>query len=151
MRARLQTTGIVVLATLTGCAGAQDTESPTGPELAVQPNEDFTLAVGETALLESSDLAVRLLEVADDSRCPVDVVCVWAGDAVAAIEVVNDGVEYAFGLHVNPGEATGPGSVEVGGYCLDLEAMAPQPHAEVPIAQNDYRVTFRFRPARSSL
>jgi hypothetical protein len=145
MNVRTHTGLALGLGLLAACGGGRDSGDLTGPDLAVQPGEAFTLEVGKTAQLEGADLTVRLVEVANDSRCPVDVVCVWAGDAIAAIEVVTGGVERAFGLHANPGQSTGPGTVSVGGYAIALEAVEPQPHADVPVSQTDYRVTLRIR------
>jgi hypothetical protein len=136
---------------LTGLMLAGCSREPVGtnaPDLSVGAGETFTLQVGQIAELTGVALRIRLLEVAQDSRCPRDVVCVWEGDALAAIEVVYRGVEYAFGLHLNPAESR-PGTATVGGYQVALDAVAPEPQADVTIPQADYRVTFRIHPAPS--
>ena len=50
---------------------------------------EFTLEVGQSALVDDSGLRVTLLGVADDSRCPTDVQCVWEGDARVAVAVAS--------------------------------------------------------------
>jgi hypothetical protein len=139
----------LALILLAGCSGTPAEVGPDADAGRTIPQEDgtFTLGVGDWAELPDAGLEIRLIEVADDSRCPVDVTCVWAGDAVTAIEVVHAGVEYAFGLHVNPGEATGPGQVEVAGYRIELESLAPAPKSGLPIPQAEYRAGFRVTEA----
>lgn len=44
-------------------------------------DSDFQLAFNQEAALESADLAVRFKNVAEDSRCPVGVQCIWPGQA----------------------------------------------------------------------
>lgn len=134
----------VALWLLAGCSSGYPLDP--GSDLSAETGEAFTLKVGETVEIADADLTVRLLAVMGDSRCPVDVTCVWAGDAVVAVEVVLSGSEYAFGLHVNPGTVTGPGHADVGAYRIELEGLAPDPLAGVPIPQAEYTVTLRVDP-----
>lgn len=49
-------------------------------------NETITLKVGQsTSLPESSPELTLKLNDAQDSRCPKDVLCIWAGNAVAKL------------------------------------------------------------------
>jgi hypothetical protein len=43
--------------------------------------KEFTLKVGETGKAPREQLQVDFISVADDSRCPKGVTCVWAGNA----------------------------------------------------------------------
>ena len=45
----------------------------------------FTLAVGERVKL-ADDSTLRYVKLVNDSRCPPNVQCVWAGDAIIALE-----------------------------------------------------------------
>ncbi len=63
--------------TLAVCAGCS---SPVRDGMPIAPNQDFTLRPGERAML-SGQASVHYLGVANDSRCPPTVQCVWAGDA----------------------------------------------------------------------
>jgi hypothetical protein len=47
----------------------------------------FTLAPGQVARIGRDGPYLGFRRVTGDSRCPMDVVCVWAGDAVVAVEV----------------------------------------------------------------
>jgi hypothetical protein len=59
---------------LTGCA------SPVRDAIQVSGNQEFTLRPGEQATLPGQS-SLRYVGVANDSRCPPTVQCVWAGDA----------------------------------------------------------------------
>lgn len=73
-----------------------------------------------------ANLEVELLDIRD-SRCPADVQCVWAGDAVVSFAArslsSNNQSPQVFELHTN----LEPRHVAVGGYDVTLESVAPLP------------------------
>lgn len=110
----------------------------------VRPRLDapFTLRVGQSAVLDEPAVTVTFTAVPDDSRCPVDVVCVWMGDAVVRLT-----------LHVGPPDGDGPDlladlhtsreprSTPWGPYYeLRLLALEPEPRMDPPPAE-PYRAT----------
>ncbi len=101
----------------------------------------FSLRPGERVQVEGGAAAVRFVAVSQDSRCPSDVQCVWAGDAVVQLDLLVPGDSARTALHTN---AQG-GSVrtEFHGYALELVALAPNPHSGTQIQQSDYRATLR--------
>ena len=52
---------------------------------------EFSLAVGQSAVVGDAGLRVSLKGVAPDSRCPVDVQCVWEGDAKVEVVIARAG------------------------------------------------------------
>lgn len=99
----------------------------------------FTLAVGATASVEGTGMRIRFDRVPQDSRCPTDVNCVQAGDAIVDITVIQDaGSTQSYQLHTS-----GPRSIVHDGLRVSLEELSPQPVSSRPIAQGDYRATFR--------
>src|SRR5262245_35822050 len=62
-----------------GPASARVCTAPTdaAPELGTT----FNVRFGERATIVSEGLTLKFDQVLGDSRCPVDVVCVWAGEA----------------------------------------------------------------------
>ena len=56
------------------------------PAVVVEPGASFALAQGQTATVRGTDTRITFNLVREDSRCPVDVTCVWEGDA--KIEIV---------------------------------------------------------------
>ena len=89
------------------------------------PGSPFTLAPGETAALRGADAArITFRAVTEDSRCPVDVTCVWAGDAKIEIVVSRKGAadETSF-LSITPPK----NEVWVGNLKIRFVSLAPVP------------------------
>src|SRR5262249_38426306 len=68
---------------LFGCGGG--VSAPSSDQAAL--GREFTLAVGQSAVVDATGLRIALQGVGADSRCPVDVHCVWEGDAAVSVEV----------------------------------------------------------------
>jgi hypothetical protein len=115
------------------------------PPVAVQLAEGvadttFALAVGQEARL--GILRLAFTGVTEDSRCPSDVVCVWAGNA--AVEI---GVSFGMGPTIRYvlNTTVDPKSVDVGGYRITLVALQPYPVSTGPIPPASYLATFRLQ------
>jgi hypothetical protein len=110
-------------------------DSSSGPSAALgQPTE---LAPGQTA--QVGPLRVTFTGVRDDSRCPVDVVCVWEGDAVAKVELSQPtGAVETHELHTSSPRAT-----TYGGYRVELVRLDPAPRSTQPIPPERYRLVVR--------
>ena len=58
----------------------------------VEPGTSFTLAPGQAAAVNGTDVRLTFRQVREDSRCPVDVTCVWEGDAKIDVVISREGV-----------------------------------------------------------
>ena len=102
----------------------------------------LVLAPGESARIEGRDVAVRFTRVLEDSRCPREVTCVWAGRARVAIEVGRDGQPArSFELEV------GAASVDAEGLRLTAEALEPYPRDSQLTPTEAYRLRLRVEAA----
>lgn len=63
-------------------------------------DEPFTVQLGETVALADEDATVRFDSVVRESRCPANVTCVRAGEAVAHFTLVEDGDATPFELEI---------------------------------------------------
>jgi hypothetical protein len=81
---------------------------------------------------------VRPIAVTEDSRCPSDVVCVWAGRLVIRAEV-------GTGQGKQEMELTLGTPVHVADGALTLRQVTPASHSRKPIQPGDYRFTFEFK------
>jgi hypothetical protein len=72
---------------LLGCPSSLMGRSPAaGKPVRVRLGQEFNLRVGQQAEVEGGRFRVRFASVVNDSRCPPDVTCVWAGNAEVLIE-----------------------------------------------------------------
>jgi len=71
---------------------AQPEPMAPGPAL----GEAFDLKAGETFVVGVDGLAVEFVELMEDSRCPLDVTCVWAGMIV--IRIIVSSADGVFGI-----------------------------------------------------
>jgi hypothetical protein len=100
--------------------------------------DSLSMAPGDVVLLGSLRLA--FLEMSEDSRCPIDAVCVWQGNAAVRIAVgLGRGVSLPRTLNTSEPDE----SVDFGGYRVRLLQVQPAPRAGVPIPPEDYRALFR--------
>lgn len=70
--------------------------------------------------------------VITDSRCPVNVICIWAGEAIAGFRTNISGENYY--LHIRVGEDT-----IVGDYKIIFEDLLPYRDTRVEFETEDYR------------
>lgn len=119
---------LVGLVNLIGCAPAVVKEA--------QLDQPFTLFVRERAQL--GDLQIRFIGVPEDSRCPLDVECVWAGNAKIVLGVsLKDSDETVITINstVDPQEAL------YAGYRIRFVSLKPERFSERLINPAEYRVT----------
>ena len=101
---------------------------------------EFELSVGDRAVFASYGVEVRFEGITADSRCPVDVTCVWAGDAAAALLLSTPGSEPGtVTLHTAPGSD----STTAGALVLTLVRVEPLPREGVAIDPASYRIRLR--------
>jgi len=99
---------------------------------------EFTLAVGQSAVVDD-DVRLTLKSVADDSRCPVDVTCVWEGDAKVSVEVITPTPRAEHELHTS---SRFDREAKHGAYRVTLVKLEPAPRSTTTISSGDYRATF---------
>ena len=115
-----------------GCA-------PTAPPQSAPGSDLLTLAPGQTSPVPSERLRLKFDEVLSDSRCPSDVTCIQAGEAVVAVTAIAaDGTRQRYELHTS-----GATSVVHGALTISLEGLEPRPVSSRPIRPADYRLTLR--------
>ena len=99
-------------------------------------NDGITRArFGETAKID--DLRITPLKLLEDSRCPRDVQCVWAGQVRISTVIT-------WQSRVQQIELTQGRPVPVANGTLTLVEVTPEPHSNVTINPRDYRFGFRF-------
>jgi hypothetical protein len=126
---------------LTGVACAHNPVSPSVPT-----GREFEIKAGDSVSVQGADFDLRFSHVAQDSRCPADAVCVWAGDAEAVFAVTRRGSPSTpVSLHTEPSRGQ---QATVDGWTLTLSTLEPSPYSGRPVAPSDYKATLRVDPAR---
>ncbi len=80
-------------------------------------------------LFEDNNSFIELVNV-DDSRCPSDVTCIWAGNAAVTLRLLQNSTSTDFILHSNPGENTGVNQMTVNEFTIELIDVNPFPTSE---------------------
>ena len=106
------------------------------PTAALAPGS-VTLAPGESYTPAGSTSAFRFLRVVQESRCPVDVVCITAGNAMIEMSTVIPAP--GFGGHWYLNTNTEPRTFTFGAYVLRLEDLLPKPRSTTPTDSSTYR------------
>lgn len=110
--------------------------SPTGPDAVV--GTPFELKVGALSELPNG-ARLKFEHVTADSRCPMDALCVWIGDATVVVTLhPSQGAAESRELHTQPAGS----QISYSGYTIKLTALAPYPRSSQQIQPGDYIATF---------
>ena len=110
----------------------------------VSLGEPFDLGAAQMAVVGDTGLTITFDRVAADSRCPVDVQCIWEGDATVVLTAAQPGRDPArLELHTTSSGGGGPREARYGEFLVALTGLGPQPRSEVPIEPRAYRATLR--------
>jgi hypothetical protein len=117
----------------TGC----DQASPSGPSAAL--DQPFILRPGQLSSIAGTGARVQFVEVINDSRCPINAICITAGDASIAILIVDDQGSSRYELHTEPSRK----SATHRDLRIELMELQPYPDTSRRIDPSESRVTLR--------
>ncbi len=126
-----------------GCVSAsQPLPGTTGTAGTVQVSmgQDFQLTAGQSGRVNGTPITVTFHSVGADSRCPSNVQCVWAGDAV-----INLGLSSTTTLAQDTAMHTNldPKFADYAGYRVRVVGLSPVPISGSSIPAASYVVTLR--------
>ena len=126
-RHHLAAPALVTALALSACAA-------TGQQTPLQDGSN--VALGQKAYVDGP--IVQPVEVLEDSRCPMNARCVWAGRVrVKMVWIRGNGEKQPF--EVTLGEST-----PIADGSITLESVRPEKRTDVTIKPDDYRFSFRF-------
>jgi hypothetical protein len=123
------------LLVMTGC----DEKSPTGPSVSF--NQQVTLAPGQAASIDGTDVRLQFVGVSGDSRCPADVLCIQGGDALVQVRAYGGNTASDYQLHTGN---TALASATFNSVRFSLVQLQPYPFSSRTIAPADYRATLEL-------
>lgn len=131
--------GLVFLS-LMNCNAQKDSQTPTKnsettatESIPRSKNSDVIyFNQGENKFLKEYEMNVTFKGISEDSRCPEGVACIWAGVAVADVEVMGLATRPVV-LHLATTENAGRNyfqSAEFNGYTISLTEVNPYPTSQ---------------------
>jgi hypothetical protein len=98
-------------------------------------NETIELIYGKTYQNYEKNVSIKLDSVLEDSRCPENVECFWAGMAIARFDFTLNNKLTTFFLTNTGGTA---GDTIISGYKIQFISLNPYPVYGIPINIKDY-------------
>jgi hypothetical protein len=121
----------------------KDSDSGNSPVPAAL-DSDFQLTYNQTATLETENLTVKFIDVAEDSRCPVGVECIWPGQAKIDLEIKRQSDKpeniQLTSLAGEPGLA----QKSIGDYNIRLVKVDPPRTTDRELKLSDYKITLKI-------
>lgn len=113
----------------------------TGPSRDVRLGTPFELRVGESVAVDDEGLWLTFHAVANDSRCPIDVVCIVAGDATLRLGLRRL-PQPESAVEVRTPDAP---AARFDGYEVEALRLLPAPRASTPTDPGAYVATLVVR------
>jgi hypothetical protein len=120
-------------------AGAGACTKPVQPSV-VYPGLPFNITPGRAVAVPDS-VTVIFDRVASDSRCPTDVICIAAGDAVAQLTLADSTSRVQRELHTASADTA---KTTFGTYTIHLIDLTPYPRSTRVIDPRDYTATLQI-------
>jgi len=102
-------------------------------------DQEIQLAPGEQVVFGQQALQVEFVRVVEDSRCPTDLTCVWAGEVKVQLSI-RIGAAAAVQQEITAGQPT-----TVDGFRVDVVQVQPERISTREIAPEEYRVTLKVQ------
>ena len=108
-----------------------------------EPSSSAVLAPGQSHHIADGDLTVTFESVVEDSRCPIGVSCIWAGDAQVRLRIASKSTPPgSYTLHTSDRFER---EVVHGEIRVRLLALVPEPTRDGPPKPEQYRATLEFQ------
>lgn len=95
--------------------------------------DEFELKLGETITIGRNKASIEFVDVLEDSRCPSNVTCVWAGNGKVQLQFDNDEVQ--LNTYLEPHEIT------LEDVNIQLLSLDPYPEHPRQFEKEDYKVS----------
>ena len=105
----------------------------------------IVLRPGDSIASEDGSIKVTFVQVTEDSRCPTNVQCVWAGQVKVLLEVTLGTEVQQYTLVTVTAFEGDVNSIEVGDYTVTLTQVDPYPVYGQATNPADYQTTLDVR------
>src|SRR4030042_5405762 len=120
---------LFMLTILSGCQSSEGT-------IKVALNNEFSLAIGQTAELQEEQLAIKFEGIQEDSRCPRGATCIWQG-RVSCVLQISDSSDSTKIVLTEPGLSDQYGKIIYKKYEF-ISHVQPSPELGKKISNEEY-------------
>lgn len=110
-----------------------------GDSITARLDQAFQLGIQQQVIVDG--LTIQFLGISEDSRCPADVQCVWAGQVSARFQVSSNTTPATEVLLSEGAGTDAQPTTTVDGYQIQLDEVTPYPNSQNPIEPDGYTVT----------
>lgn len=104
-----------------------------------QTTQQVKVLINKQKVVTKDKLTVKFVSLLEDSRCPTDSNCIWAGNAKIKIQVGKGrAAPKTFEVNTN----LDPQAISFAGYEIKLVNLTPRPASNIRINRNGYTATF---------
>lgn len=137
-RAWIAASALAAAALVSGCGGGDDGFSlPSGTDFGL--GVEVQLRIGQNGNIGAESFTMQFQGVTEDSRCPLNALCVQAGQATVQLAAQKSGFSVQQVALTIPGALA---AVSYAGYTIRLTKLEPYPVAGQPIVPSSYVATF---------
>lgn len=118
------------------------TQTSSKTETSIVNNNTVTIGLDKQVKIPNSKVSLQFKEVVEESRCPVDVTCVWEGIAIVNVEAISGSEKMDFKVATRdflPKNVTK--SFSFSGYKFTLTELKPQPGGK----EEPTTVSFKYK------
>lgn len=89
-------------------------------------------------------LSIQFYDLVSDSRCPIDAICVWEGNAEVKFKFVKDEQKFFFSLHTynqHPFNRDTTLIINNAKYNIEMVELKPYPKLNTTLKKEDYKAS----------
>lgn len=105
-------------------------------------NETVIVKRGQQKTAAKGEITIKFVSVTEDSRCPVDANCIWAGNAAVQVKVTTRGRGTKM-MTMNTN--SGPQGDQFNGWAINLTSLTPAPKSTKATNPKSYTATFSIQ------
>lgn len=95
--------------------------------------------IGHEKRVANGGIRLKFVDMVEDSRCPSDTQCIWAGNAKITVSLSNGGRRPKI-FEINTGVK--PQTIVFAGYEIKITKLTPHPASNIRIRKDGYVATF---------
>lgn len=108
-------------------------------KMEVRVADPFELKINHVATINDTDLEIKVIDVLEDSRCPIGAVCAWEGQVKLEVEITLNNHTTTKEMVARLGKDI---PTQVGEYNISVPQVTPDRQIDEGIELIDYTFTF---------